>query len=145
MPVIIGTIPRQMEYALMALSDMQKANPGQLFSVRDLCERHQVPFDVLSKTMQRMARASILRSAKGVHGGYQLIKDLSTLSLLGLMEAVLGEVAAVNCLKSKGTCPRKGECSVSGPMHLLDQKLRDLYAGVIVMELINEGSANSCC
>lgn len=143
--MIIGTIPRQVEYALMALSEMQAANPGQLFSVRDLCERHQVPFDVLSKTMQRMARASILRSVKGVHGGYQLINDLSTLNLLELMEAVLGEVAAVNCLKSGGRCPRKGDCSVSGPMRLLDQKLRELYEGLIVMDMLREGQTSVCC
>jgi len=142
--MIVGTMPRQVEYALMALSEMQAANPGQLFSVRELCDQHQVPFDVLSKTMQRLARAKVLRSMKGVHGGYQLIKDLSSVTLLEVMEAVLGEVAAVNCLKSGGRCPRLGECSVSGPMHVLDQKLRALYGDLTVMGLITEGRSVGC-
>jgi Rrf2 family protein len=137
--MIIGTMPKQIEYALMALMDMQTASPGRLFSVRELCDIHQVPFDVLSKTMQRLCRCGILRSVQGKHGGYQIIKDLSTVSLLELMEAVVGDVAAVKCLKTDGCCPLASCCNVSGPMRALDLKLRDLYAGLTVKELILAG------
>jgi Rrf2 family protein len=141
--MIVGTMPKQIEYALMALAEMQSANPGHLFSARELCDRHQVPFDVMSKTMQRLCRAGILRSVQGKYGGYQIIRDLAVLSLLELMEAVLGDVATVSCLKTGGDCPLAATCNVSGPMQVLDRKLRDLYAGLTVMELITAGS--TCC
>ncbi|MDD3277226.1 MAG: Rrf2 family transcriptional regulator [Kiritimatiellales bacterium] len=139
--MIVGTMPKQVEYALMALADMQSANPGQLFSARELCDRHQVPFDVMSKTMQRLGRSGILRSVQGVHGGYQIIKDLSGVSLLDLMESVLGEVAAVNCLKKGVSCPLAATCNVSGPMRVLDARLHELYATISLMSLI-DGSAD---
>lgn len=138
--MIAGTMPRQVEYALMALADMQAADPGQLFAVRELSERHQVPFDVMSKTMQRLGRAGILRSVQGPHGGYQIIKSLAHVSFLELTEAVLGDVAAVNCLKEGRRCPRSGNCNVSGPMRLLDERLRELYSTITVLSLI-DGSA----
>lgn len=138
--MIAGTMPKQVEYALMALADMQSASPGQLFAVRELSDRHQVPFDVMSKTMQRISRAGILRSVQGVHGGYQIIKDLASVSLLALMQAVLGEVAAVNCLKKGISCPLAETCNVSGPMRVLDARLRDLYSTITVLSLI-DGSA----
>jgi Rrf2 family protein len=134
--MIVGTMPKQVEYALMALADMQSASPGRLFSARELCDAHGVPFDVMSKTLQRLAHAGILRSVKGKSGGYQVIKDLSTVSLLGLMEAVLGEVATVHCLKNGCTCSLAERCNVSGPMKILDRKLRNLYAGISLAELI---------
>jgi Rrf2 family protein len=140
--MIVGTMPKQVEYALMALADMQSANPGKLFSARELCDRHQVPFDVMSKTMQRLGRSGILRSVQGVHGGYQIIKDLSKISLLELMESVLGEVAAVNCLKKECTCPHEGSCNVSGPMRVLDARLRELYATISLMSLIDGSAAH---
>ena len=136
--MIIGTMPKQIEYALMALADMQAANPGQLFSVRELGERHRLPFDVLSKTMQRLGHAEILRSVQGKSGGYQIVKDLSTVSLLDLMEAVLGDVAVVKCLKKEGCCKRSDVCNVSGPMQLLDTRLRELYSGLMIGDLIRE-------
>jgi Rrf2 family protein len=142
--MIIGTMPRQVEYALMALSEMHLANPGQLFSARELCDKHHIPFDVLSKAMQRLGRAGILRSVKGLHGGYQVNKDLSTVSLLDLMQAVLGDIATVNCLKDGGGCPRLGVCNVSAPMQLIDQKLRELYDSLSIQGLISVDPNVSC-
>jgi Rrf2 family protein len=140
--MIVGTMPKQLEYALMALADMQSANPGKLFSARELCDRHQVPFDVMSKTMQRLGRAGILRSVQGIHGGYQVIRDLSEVTLLDLMESVLGSVAAVNCLKKGVVCPLAETCNVSGPMKVLDDRLRELYATISLMSLMDGSAAH---
>lgn len=137
--MIVGTVPKQVEYALMALADMQDANPGKLFSVRELCDRHQVPFDVMSKTMQRLAKSGILRSVQGAAGGYQIIQDLEEVTLLDVMEAVLGGVAAVNCLKTCG-CAHSEHCTISDPMHRLNEKMRELYAGLTVAGLLTEPS-----
>jgi Rrf2 family protein len=140
--MIVGTMPKQVEYALMALADMQLANPGKLFSARELCDRHQVPFDVMSKTMQRLGRTGILRSVQGIHGGYQVIRDLSEVTLLDLMESVLGSVATVNCLKKGVICPLAETCNVSGPMKVLDDRLRELYATISLMSLIDGSAAH---
>ncbi len=134
--MIVGTVPKQVEYALMALMDMQGGNPGKLYSVRELCDRHRIPFDVMSKTMQRLAKGGVLRSVQGANGGYQVIRDLSGVTLLELMEAVLGQVAAVNCLKSCG-CARFDRCPIAGPMSRLNEKMRDLYRDLTVAGLIS--------
>lgn len=141
--MIVGTMPKQVEYALMVLSDMHKADPGRLFSVRELSDCHDVPFDVLSKTMQQMARAGFVRSVQGVHGGYQLITALSKVTLLNLMESLLGNVATVNCLKEGRKCPREDHCNVYGSMQVLDLKLRDFYDGITIHDLVEEGRQES--
>ena len=140
--MIVGTVPKQVEYALMALADMQGANPGKLFSVRELCDRHQVPFDVMSKTMQRLAKVGILRSVQGASGGYQVVRDLQEVTLLHVMEAVTNGVAAVNCLKTCG-CSRSENCTITTPMHRLNEKMRELYSGLTVAGLIGEESQGS--
>lgn len=133
----MSALPRQVEYALMALTEMHRANPGQVFPVSGLCERHGVPFDVMSKTMQRLTRAKVLRAVKGVNGGYQIIKNLSAVTLLDLMEAIMGNVGAVACLRSGRECPREQCCNVSGSMVALDRKLKDLYRETTVLELVD--------
>jgi Rrf2 family protein len=138
--MIVGTVPKQVEYALMALAEMQDANPGKLFSVRELCDRHEVPFNVMSKTMQHMARAGIMRSVQGASGGYQIIRDLETVTLLELMEAVVGEVGAVNCLKKCG-CAREESCTIAASMRALNDRMSALYGELTVMELLAEQSA----
>jgi Rrf2 family protein len=134
--MVIGIVPRQVEYALLALGDMHAANPGRLFSVRALCKRHRVPFDVMSKAMQRLARAGILRSTKGVRGGYQVIRDLSGVSFLDVMDAVLGELAVVNCLRTGKACPQQASCRLPGSMRVLETRLRELYGSMSVLDLV---------
>jgi Rrf2 family protein len=139
--MVIGVVPRQVEYALLALGEMHAANPGRLFSVGALCEKHGVPFDVMSKTMQRLARAGVLRSVRGVRGGYQVIRDLHGVSLLDVMEAVLGGFAAANCLKAGKHCPQEESCCLSGSMRVLDTRLRELYQGMSVLDLVGSPRA----
>ena len=139
---MLTKLPRQVEYAIIALADMQKAHPGQLFAVRALCERRNIPFDVMSKTMQRLARAKILRSVKGAGGGYQIIKDLEHVSLLDVIEAVQGAVSAVNCLTENGNCPHTGDCDVVGSMQFLDDKLKELYRTMSVLELLDSSGCS---
>ena len=132
----MAAIPRQVEYALMALADMYGSADGRLFSVRELCERHLVPFDVMSKSMQRLARAGILSAVQGVNGGYQIANQLESVSLLDVMDAVSGEIRAVNCLRSDKTCPLETSCNVTSFMSELDTRLRAFYSDILISDLV---------
>lgn len=141
--MITGTMPKQVEYALMALADMRVANPGRLFSAREIGALHGIPFDVMAKTLQRLGRAGVLRSVQGKNGGYQLVKELSLVSLLDVMTAVLGDVGTVACLKKEGGCKRSAVCNIAGPMRVLDLKLRALYGELMLMDFLGASEAGS--
>ena len=85
--------------------------------------------------MQRLTRVKILRSVQGVTGGYQIIRDLSTVSLLELMEAIVGTVGVVICLKGK-VCPLEEHCNVVIGMSVLDDRIKDVYRSTSILELI---------
>ena len=137
------TVPRQVEYALMALATMHRAAPGRLFAVRALCDDFGAPFDVMSRALQRLARAGVLRSVKGVHGGYQLIRNLADVTFLELMEAVMGPVAAVQCQEDGKPCPRTPACNLKGSMAGVNRRLREIYRNIPVVEMLDgaDGSA----
>ena len=46
-------------------------------------------FDVTSRSMQKMVIGGLLKSEKGAHGGYTLIKDPETINVLDFMEMVV--------------------------------------------------------
>ena len=84
----------------------------------------------------RLEVAEVLRAVKGVHGGYQILKDLSEVSVLELMEAVMGSVGIVNCRKEGKECPLEDTCNVSDSMGVLDDRIKDLYQNTTVLELV---------
>ena len=101
-------ISRKVEYALMALQHMHGQPPEQVVSAKDLCATYRVAFPVLSKVLQNLAAAGVLRSAQGAHGGYQLARPLSDVTFGELSAAVVGPMQFAYCLHhDRGALPTR--------------------------------------
>ena len=130
------TMPKQVEYALMVLGEMQAGEEGQLFPVRAICEKLGVPFDVVSKAMQGMNHAGILKSVQGKYGGYQVIKNLSTVSVEEMMVAVVGPNAVAACLQPGHVCRHAESCTIRLAVSRLDKEVRGLFGRLTIADLI---------
>jgi Rrf2 family protein len=70
-------------YALISLAHMAN-RPGDCVSAREIAVAHALPQPLLMKVLKVMHGAGILRSVRGVKGGYQIGTDLEQLSLYDL-------------------------------------------------------------
>jgi len=130
-------VNKKIEYALMALKHMSTKEDTELTSVKELCDSYKMPFDVMSKVMQKMASGGILQSEKGAHGGYYIQENLNNVSVLGLYEAVMNKTPKVNCQhKTTTECSMRETCNVISPMAELNSKLIKLYETIAVSDLL---------
>lgn len=129
-------LPKQVEYALMALAEMQQGKPGQLFSVRALTENLGLPYDMAGKALQGLVHAGILRSVQGKYGGYQIAKDLADVSLEDLMRAVVGPRAIADCLQPGHVCPHRGGCAIRRGIVRIEAKTRAFLKSIPLQELL---------
>ncbi|MDY0144375.1 MAG: Rrf2 family transcriptional regulator [Kiritimatiellia bacterium] len=130
-------LPKPVEYALMALGEMQAGKPGQLFSVRTLADRLGIPYDRTGKVLQAMGRAGILRSVQGKYGGYQIARDLDDVSLATLMTVVVGPRAIAECLQPGQICPHRDRCTIRRGIVRIAAKTRVFLESIPIREMID--------
>jgi Rrf2 family protein len=81
----------------------------------------------LAKVMQRLVRAGLIRSARGVGGGFQLTRPAKDISLLEVYEAVEGPMERRACLLgAEPRCP-KGQCLLGGINVSLHKQAREYF------------------
>jgi Rrf2 family nitric oxide-sensitive transcriptional repressor len=130
-------INRKIEYALMALKLMNEKKPGELTSVKEVCEMTGAPFDATSKVLQTLSHHEVLKSEQGIRGGYQIIKDLKSVSFYELNEWILGEVAVAKCVKVESPCDLMSTCNIQSPILNLNNQLKAFYKSLSLSQVLS--------
>jgi Rrf2 family protein len=90
-------------YAIRALSLLKAGGPFTL--AKDLAEQAELPAPYLSKVLQHLARAGILESSRGPHGGFRLLRPAETITVAEVVE-VLNTLDTGTCVMGFSECPR---------------------------------------
>lgn len=127
---------RKIEYALIALKYMSSKYAGQLTTAKEICSATGVPFDATSRVMQQMVRKNILKAELGAGGGYQLVRDLSKISFLEIIELITGKVEVVRCVAGMQECEISLNCNVATPLRVFNERLATFYRELTIAELL---------
>lgn len=74
-------------YSVKALLDLS-LQPKYTHSVRAIATRQDIPAPYLEKLLIQMRRAGLVKSIRGVQGGYKLAREPAQISLGEILEAV---------------------------------------------------------
>jgi Rrf2 family protein len=80
------TISRTVAYAIEATLELATAEPDRPVPSSELAERGQMPERFLLHVLRKLVRHGVLRSSRGVDGGYSLNGDPETLTLLDVIK-----------------------------------------------------------
>ncbi len=98
-------ITRSCGYAILALGYMGKNADKKIVLSSDISKEHNIPLEYLLKIMQQLVRANILTSKRGPRGGFSLVKPISKINMMEVIEAVDGAMS--NQLNLEGQVPDK--------------------------------------
>jgi Rrf2 family cysteine metabolism transcriptional repressor len=87
------TISTKGPYALQALVELGGAGDGPV-PIGELARRREIPVQFLEQLFAVLRRAGVLRSQRGVKGGYAFARPPSELTVLELVELLDGPVGA---------------------------------------------------
>ena len=114
------------EAASLALHSMVMlaASPDRSLTVKEITARTNVSEAHLSKVMQRLAKAGLVKSTRGPKGGFLLgDRGLST-SLLAIFESIEGPMNDTECLLNISNCPFR-ECLFGGLLSRMTAEFKE--------------------
>jgi len=139
------SLNRKTDYALIALAYMAD-RAGQWSSAREIANSARVPAPVLMNVLKTLHQSQILRSTRGMRGGYQIAADLERLSLFDLTRVVdRAEPPAEGAGGEPECCGRYKidesgvHNGVHGPVHAFHHKLRQFLKAVKLSDLVLPG------
>lgn len=106
---------------LLAANPDRALTTGQIATVLGVSEAH------LSKVLQRLGRAGLVRSTRGPRGGFSLTRPSDQMTLLEVYEAIEGIVVPATCLFDTAIC-RGDRCILGGLIGEVNDHVRD-YLG----------------
>lgn len=99
------------DYACRALLSLA-LHDTQTTSVRDIAERTGLPQPYLEQILLALKGAGLVRSKRGVGGGYVLARDPADITLAQIVSAVDGPIVAGDFGEphENGACDHEGQC-----------------------------------
>lgn len=85
-------ISKKADYALRAMAILAALPPEKTLQAQELAETGKVPIKFLEQILLVLKRADLLRSKRGVGGGYRLGRESRLISVADVIEAVDGEL-----------------------------------------------------
>jgi DNA-binding IscR family transcriptional regulator len=86
------SITTKSPYALRALTELARMGSSDPVPIAELARRREVPVQFLEQLFATLRRAGVLRSQRGVKGGYSFARPPSEISVLEVVELLDGPV-----------------------------------------------------
>jgi len=122
------------EYAVRALVEIgfeARLRPNTLIQISTVAERTNIPEKFLEQILLALRNGGILKSKRGVEGGYSLAKAPEQITLGEVVRLLDGPLAPIPCVSltayERCSCPDEESCGLRIAM----QQVRDAIAGIL--------------
>ena len=135
-------LTRAGEYGIRCVLHLARHGKGTLVSRREIALRTDVPLHFLAKIAQQLARAGIIEILQGANGGYRLLADPAEITLLSVIEAIIGEISLNDCVGRPESCRSSALCTGHRVWNKANQQLR---ATLQEADFATLAAEDACC
>lgn len=105
-------INRKTDYAIRVLLALARQPAGSRLPTQRIQMEMLVPRAFLQRIIAELARAGLIRTFAGPHGGLELARPAAEITLLQIWEAMEGSLLISACLAHPAACPLDQGCPV---------------------------------
>jgi Rrf2 family protein len=120
----MGNLLKVSEAASLAIhaASLMAESGGAPLRTAQMAEKLSASEAHLSKVLQRLARAGLVRGNRGPGGGFILAREPSGITFMEIYEAIDGRISPSACLFGEPVCGGK-TCALGATLHAAQKKL----------------------
>ncbi len=128
-------LTKKSEYALLSLISISKSDKPKNVDV--LANELFIPKSFLAKILQNLAKSDIVKSYKGVNGGFALARGIEEITIKEITISAEDKPPSVfECSPSVGSCTSAGGCTVWPLLNNLQVKIDDFLEQLTLEDLV---------
>jgi len=124
------------DYAIRAMIHMACLPEDSVALRSDIARIHGIPSSFMAKILRNLAHAGLLRSTRGVKGGFSLARPTTEISLLDVVEAIEGPLGLVDCTTEPCGCAMADECPAQPVWANVQTQMADLLRAATLEDLV---------
>jgi Rrf2 family protein len=128
-------LSRTAEYALRAMTFLAMQPVGKLAGARAISEAEHIPMPFLWKILHTLARQRLIRSFKGIHGGYELARPGNEITLHSVVSATDGTDFTGQCVLGLPKCGEENACPLHDTWKEIRSRMTDMMEQTTLADL----------
>jgi FeS assembly SUF system regulator len=132
-------LTKKADYGLIALRHL--AATGRSVSAKDIADTYRIPLPMLSKILQNLAKAGLLDSEQGTHGGYKLARNSHEITALEVIRTIDGPIILTHCFTEHAECDQSDLCPVREPLRKVHEGILRLLSSISIADMTKDDMA----
>jgi Rrf2 family protein len=131
-------LSKKVEYGLIAIRYIATKPAGEIVTAKEIADTYGIPYELLSKVLQKLTRSGLISSHQGMRGGYALARPPVEIPVSLIISAIEGtRQAIVQCL-SEGpqTCNVFTVCTIKSPLTKVQANIERAFSTMNLSEIV---------
>lgn len=131
-------LSKKIEYGIIAMRHMATKSSGGVTTAKEMSDRYDIPYELLAKVLQRLAKKGLIISHQGVYGGYTLVRNASEISLASIIGAIEENMPAIiQCVaESPEACSIWSTCTIKTPLVKIQNGINQMFVKMTLREIV---------
>ncbi len=131
-------LTRAGEYGVRCILYLSSKGVGVVCNRMQIAAAMDIPGQFLGKIAQQLARAGYIEIVQGARGGLKLAVSPANITLLDVVETVIGEIFLNDCILRPETCNRSNSCAAHRVWDKARNQLRETLREASFADLLKE-------
>jgi Rrf2 family protein len=132
---------RSSGYAIQALTYLAAQPSGRLVGAREMATRLEIPMPFLWKILRKLSEKKLVRSFKGVRGGYELARPARAISVSEVLAAGRGTDQVGRCVLGLELCDDRDPCPLHDQWKSLRKQIEARFEATTLGDLVRDSKS----